>query len=339
MKRGLPAYVYPKGRKGYLYFIRGRVSQRVLSAPGTPEFAAEYARLLKAVAPPPRRTLAKLIVDYRQSPKWSKLAGNTRKSYARHLDYFAEVAGQIDPATMRRVHVNQMRDALADRPTDANRKIGALSVLFEHGIDIGWLDKNPVKGVRRLAPAGRQRQPWPVEMIAAFRAAADERTLLLFELLIGTGQRVNDVLSLRWSDLAGGGFSLTQGKTGTKLFIPLTARLASILDNTPKRALFIVAQDNGNRVGYNLAWKNFMDVRRQIGAVDYDIHGLRHTAASEIAAIPGMTSEHVKAITGHSETAMVMLYAGPAMQKARAAEAQEARGNGSKTKGESGNKS
>lgn len=331
MKRDLPAYCYRKGRRGYVYFVRGAICQRIHPAPGTPEFAAEYAKLLKGRSAPTTRTIAKLIENYRRSARWAKLSVNTRKSYERSLEYFASVAGDVDPATLRRVHINQMRDALADKPTDANRKIGALSVLMEHGIDIGWLTMNPAKGVRRLEPSGRVRQPWPEEMIKAFRAAADPRTLLLFELLIGTGQRIGDVLSLRWSDFDGAGFSLTQGKTKARLYIPLTERLRSILAATPRRALFIVAQPNGNRVSYNLAWKDFMAVRRKIGAEAYDIHGLRYTAASEIASIPGMTAEHVKAITGHSEAAMIRLYAGPAMQKARASEAQKARGNGTKT--------
>lgn len=335
MKRNLPAYVYQKGKKRYLYFMRGGRSHRIQNAPGTAEFAAEYAMLMKGISVEPKRTIAKLVADYRHSARWAKLASNTRKSYERSLAYFAKVAGHIDPATLQRVHINQMRDALADKPTDANRKIGTLSVLFEHGIDIGWLRENPAKGVRRLDVTGKIRQPWPVEMIEAFRAAADERTLLLFELLIGTGQRINDVLSLRWSDLAGDGFMVTQGKTTKRLFIPLTESLQTALRTTPRKALFIVAQANGNRVSYNLAWKDFMAVRRAIGAEEYDIHGLRYTAASEIAAIPGMTAEHVKAITGHSEAAMVHLYAGAAMQKARAEEAQKARGNGTKTKRES----
>jgi hypothetical protein len=38
-----------------------------------------------------------------------------------------------------------------------------------------------------------------------------------------------------------------------------------------------------------------------------------------------MTADHVRAITGHSATQMVRLYAGEAMQKARAKEAQAAR--------------
>lgn len=49
--RDLPKYVYPKGRKGYLYFVRGKVCQRMHGEPGSDEFEAQYRQL---VGPPPR---------------------------------------------------------------------------------------------------------------------------------------------------------------------------------------------------------------------------------------------------------------------------------------------
>ena len=37
-------------------------------------------------------------------------------------------------------------------------------------------------------------------MIDAAREKAEPRTRLLFELLLGTGQRIGDVLKMKWSD-------------------------------------------------------------------------------------------------------------------------------------------
>lgn len=329
MKRALPAYVYPKGKHGYLYFCRrGAKPVRMYCQPGTADFAAEYARLMKGTLPTPSRTIKKLIAHYLASPKWAKLARNTQKSYRRHFTYFEETIGTIDPATIRRVHVLEMRDSLADRPTDASRKVGALSVLMEHAIDIDWIKKangNPAKDVRKLAGLRPPREPWPADKIEAFREKADARTLLIFEMLIGTGQRIGDVLAMEWAHIGPDGISVAQEKTKARVTIPLTRHLAAILDAVPCRGEHIITQDNGRPVGYNLAWRDIMAVRVTIGAEAWDIHSLRHTAASEIASLPGMTVEHVRAITGHSSDSMARLYAGKAMQKSRAKEAQNAR--------------
>ncbi|WP_244519399.1 tyrosine-type recombinase/integrase [Paracoccus alcaliphilus] len=67
-----------------------------------------------------------------------------------------------------------------------------------------------------------------------------------------------------------------------------------------------------------------MSVRRQIDAEDYDIHGLRYSAASELAAV-GCSDDLIAAITGHTTASMVRKYAGTARQKVRAIEAQKLR--------------
>lgn len=325
MKKSLPAYVYPRGKRGYLYFIRPGICQRIKSEPGTADFAAEYAVLLRGKAAPAAVTIAKMIDAYERSPEWANLAGNTRKSYRRHLDYFRAKIGTFDPDRIRTRHLNEMRDALADKPTDANRKIACLSALYSWGQSQDWCKTNPAIVVKKLAPTGRKRGPWPLDLIDAARKTATGRDLLLFELLLGTGQRISDVLNMRWGDMDGDGITVTQAKTKAKVYIPLTDRLRRILAETPKRGLWTVCQNNGQRVSYNLAWKDMMALRVAIGAKGYDIHSLRHSAASEIASLPGMTADHVRAITGHSAVEMVRLYAGEAMQKARAKEAQAAR--------------
>lgn len=324
-KRSLPSYVYAKGKRGYLYFCRWGQTVRMHQRPGTAEFAAEYALLMRGRVQPAKRTIRGLVQKY-QAARWADLALNTRKSYARHFDYFIEKIGSTDPAVLRPVHVAEMRDALRDKPTDASRKVGALSSLLGFGVEIGWLDRNPAKGVRGLPGNRDKREPWPADKIEAFRAAADDRSRLVFELLLGTGQRIGDVLKMRWSDMDAKGINVRQEKTGKALYIPLTRQLRAELDQTPRRGDTIVAQDNGRSVSYSLAWRDFKLVRTAIDADAWDFHCLRYTAACEIAALPGMTREHVAALTGHRAAEMVDHYAGWAFANARIQEAQNARG-------------
>lgn len=325
-KRHLPKYTYRKGRKGYIYFIRGSQSVRMPDDPTSPDFAMLYAQLLNnRIVAPAKKSMKGLIAKYMQSPRWENLKPNTQKSYRQSFRYLEEKIGQFDPGAIRRKHVIEMRDALADTPTTANRRVGALSVLMEHAINLDWIETNPAKGVENLKGKREKRQPWPENMIEAFRSAADPETLLLFEMLLGTGQRIGDVLGMQWGHIEDGGITVKQGKTGTRLYIPFTERLSAILANQPRRGLYIVSQANGKPPSYNLAWRWIMDVRKEIGAEAWDIHSLRHTAASELAAL-GLSDEHIMAITGHASHGMVRLYAGPAAQKARAKEAQKARG-------------
>ena len=324
MKRDLPKYVYRKGRNRLLYFERGGRRHRIHDEPGTDAFWSTYARLLRGPAAEPTRTIRKLIELYRRSDKYRRLAANTRRSYETHMSYLIETAGRVDPATLRRVHVVQMRDALADTPTRATRCVRFLSVLLSFGSDIGWLDQNVAQGVEGLKGKRPPRQPWPQDMVDAYRAHATGRPLLMFELLIGTGQRIGDVLRMQWGHVEDGGILVRQGKTGAKLWVPFTARLSDMLAAEPRRGLFLVSQRDGRPVSYQLAWKEIRQVREAIGAQAHDVHALRHSAASELAAL-GLDDQHIASITGHTSSGMVRLYAGAAAQRARAEEVRDRR--------------
>lgn len=325
MKRHLPAFVYPKGKKGYLYFCRFGTTQRMHEKPGTAEFAAEYALLMRGKPPAPKRTIKGLVQKYVQSDRWPDLAANTKRSYLRHFKYLEEVAGLIDPATLRTSHIYEMRDALRDKPTDANRKIGALSTLLAHGVRIGWMDRNPAEGVEKLKGIRPPREPWPEAKIDAFRETAGPLPLLIFEMLLGTGQRIGDVLKMRWDEIEDGGIWVRQQKTGAGIFVPFTDGLSVVIDRTPRTGSTIIAQPNGRPCSYSYAHKLVTEVRVKIDGMPWDIHALRHSAASEIASLPGMSIEHVMAITGHSGEQMARHYSRRADMRAKAKEAQNAR--------------
>ena len=333
MKRDLPSYVYRKGKNRLIYFCRWGKTQRMYSTPGTAEFAAEYALMMRGNPPAPKRTVKGLIHRYMISDRWPALAVNTRKSYSRHFAYLEEAAGHIDPVTLRTSQIYEMRDALKDKPTDANRKIGVLSTLLAFGVRIGWLDRNVAEGVEQLKGVRPDREPWPEDKIAAYRAVADPLPLLIFEVLLGTGQRIGDVLAMKWADIEDGGIWVRQQKTGAGIFVPFTDALADALDAAPRIGETLIAQQNGRSVSYSLAHKLITDVRKKIDAMPWDIHCLRHSAAAEIASLPGMSIEHVMAITGHTSEQMARHYSRKADMRAKAREAQNAR----RTKQETGN--
>ena len=236
--------------------------------------------------------------------------------------------GDIDPRTIERRDVIRLRDANAETVRFANYCVQIMKILMEFAIDIGWLKNtqpNPAKGVSELKSKGKPRQPWPADMIAAYRETATDRALLVFELLLGTGQRIGDVLEMKWSDIEGDEIRVVQNKTGKELWIPLTPRLRALLGQTQRRSVFILT--NLNATGpwsYRGASQAVRKVRETIGAEEYDIHTLRHTAASELFEA-GCDDDLVKAITGHESTASVIRYGAAARQRTRAREAQKRR--------------
>lgn len=323
MKRDLPAYVYRR-KGGLLYYERrGSKSQRIYSEPGTPEFAIEYAKILNSVSSiPERRSFTELVASYRKSQRFKRLAPRTVKDYEKILSWVLEKLGPLPADKLQRKDVIRARDTNSGTVRFANYIVQVLRVLMEHAIDEGWRDDNPAKGVSLLQSTRAPREAWPAEMLVKFRKAAPDRALLVFELCVGTGQRIGDVLRMRWDDIEGDGINVRQGKTGARLWVPFTPQLRAVLDKTPRLGLTICAWGSAGKVtSYRSAAGLVMDVRKKIGAEAYDLHGLRYTAAAELAAM-GCSDELIMAVTGHKTRAMVAKYAGPARQKARAKQVQ-----------------
>ena len=304
-----------------------------LPSPDSPDFLPRYLTAKKGREPAPRkRNFVALIASYKRSHRFSKLAPRTRRDYDKCLLFFDGKIGKLDPAKMQRRHVIQMQMDNADTVRWANYLVQVVRVVFEHAIDLGWIERNPAKGVSMLKSKAPPRKPWPVHLIEAYRQKAEGRALLIFELCLGTGQRIGDVSKMRWADIEGEGINVRQGKTGRDLWIPFTPQLTSELARTPRHGLYIVSQPDSQPVSYRAAAFAVMKVRKEIGAEEYDIHALRHTTASELAAL-GLSDELIMAVTGHTSRASVVRYAGAARQRARAQVAQDVR-NGTKTKRE-----
>ena len=82
-----------------------------------------------------------------------------------------------------------------------------------------------------------------------------------------------------------------------------------------------MAQKNGRATSYRGAAELVMGVRKAIGAVQYDLHALRHSTASELLAA-GCTDEQVAAVLGHSSSRTVPIYTASVRQMERAKQAQ-----------------
>ena len=324
VKRQLPPFVYlRKGR--YAYFERGKVCQR-MPDPGTPEFHREYARLTDGGKPADHgpRTFAALVKAYRVSPEYKRLAPRTRADYEKVLDYIVARIGKLPVAAMKAKDVRRAQVETDRGVRFGNYIVSVLSVILEQARVAGWRDDNPARGIKKVKADGIDRQPWPDDMIAAYRAAATGRALLVFELCIGTGQRIGDVLRMRWDHIADGGINVRQGKTGRELWVPMPPRLTATLAQTARSGLTIVTGAHGRPASYRVVADEILAVRRKIGADAYDIHALRYTAAAQMAAM-GRSDDEIAAITGHASKQMLDKYAGKVRQITRAKIAQEGR--------------
>ena len=258
----------------------------------------------------PKNTFAALIESYKQSTRWPAKK-STADSYTRTLDKIKAKVGDMDCRRFRRSNIIAIRDKLAATSRrEADKQVTMYSILFEHAIDKDLMTHNPAKGVSRVNEAVEHKE-WPEWAVAGFRAHADPLTRTIFELALGTAQRLSDVLAMEWAHIEDDGINVVQQKTGAKLWVPFTPALRDYLAGIDRSLTFIV-HDKGRAVDRHRAQKLLARVRPLYGGEAFGWHGLRYNAAAEIGE---HSDEVVGAITGHASAQMIRKYTGKGRQR------------------------
>lgn len=192
-----------------------------------------------------------------------------------------------------------------------NRRITALSAVMRVAVkEYGWLTKNPVPNVTRLADSkGRERFLSEAEreaLLAACLASSCAALHPLVSLALATGGRKGELLGLEWKDvdLTRRVVRFRDTKNGESRTVPLATTAVDSLAAWGKDRLKVggVFPDQPGTI--QKAWEA---ARAEAKLEDFRFHDLRHSAASYLA-MSGASLMDIAAILGHKTLAMVKRY-------------------------------
>ena len=154
----------------------------------------------------------------------------TAEEYKRAVEHFINpVLGRQRIADVTRADVNRLHHRFRDRPYQANRSLAVLSKMMNQAEAWGLRQDgtNPVRHVKKYQEHKRERYLTGDELrrlgavLSSAQTSSTETpfSLAAIGLLILTGARLTEILSLRWDyvDLANGLLRLPDSKTGAKL--------------------------------------------------------------------------------------------------------------------------
>ncbi|MEY9462205.1 integrase [Bradyrhizobium ottawaense] len=123
-------------------------------------------------------------------------------------------------------------------------------------------------------------------------------------LLVETGMRRGELLSIRWRDVdfTGSTVQILKTKNGHPRRIPLTPTAQRTLEAIPRRGTDKVFPITANAI--RLAWER---LRVRAGLRDLHLHDLRHEAVSRFFEM-GLSVPEVALISGHREPRMLSRY-------------------------------
>ncbi|MCK1485912.1 site-specific integrase [Bradyrhizobium sp. 193] len=195
------------------------------------------------------------------------------------------------------------------KPPSVRRELVILRHVFEIA-KLEWglpIRQNPVKRIRLPQDAlPRERRLLGEDENQLYAAISNRSAWYLrpfLILLVETGMRRGELLSIRWRDVdfASSTVQILRTKNGHPRRIPLTPTASKTFQALP-RDTERVFPITGNAV--RLAWER---LRMRAGLVDLRLHDLRHEAVSRFFEL-GLSSTEVAAISGHREPRMLSRY-------------------------------
>jgi integrase len=206
-------------------------------------------------------------------------------------------------------------------PYQANRVLALLSKTFNLAVKWRMRSDNPTRGVERNPEHKRQRYARPDELerlLAALNAHPDRQAVDVIRVLLLTGSRKGEVMTMRWSDV-----DLTTGKwtkpaASTKANrvheIPLSAPARQLLAEIAKRRTsrkpdgFVFPSDtsaSGHVSDVGNAWRR---ICKAAGITGLRVHDIRHSYSSQLAS-SGVGLHVIGALLGHTQPQTTHRYA------------------------------
>ncbi len=216
-------------------------------------------------------------------------------------------------AEIDRDEVQRWFRSLHATPAAANRSAPILSVIMQQAEAWGLRPEggNPCKGIRRYRQKRRERFLSPEEyrrlgMVLDRHEARQPFQVAALRLLLLTGCRKSEIVTLEWRFYRDGRLFLEDSKTGPRT-VWLCRAAREVLDRLP-RSSRVVFPVGGLRAPWNWLDAFWKQIRAEAGLEGMRLHDTRHSFAS-IALSSGETIRTVGRLLGHDNAATTLKYA------------------------------
>jgi integrase len=327
---GFGARVTANGAKAYVltYSVRGSGRQRRYTIGGCDRWTASDARRrakeLKAEIDQGADPLADIKAE-REAPTMADLIERfeqehlPRKRETTVADYRLMLKTYVVPhfgehrkvadITFADIDALHRRITKAGHPYRSNRVLSLLSKMFALSIKWGMRNDNPCRGIERNTEYNRERYLSADELARLTKALAespDKDVADAIRLLLFSGARKNEVLTMKWADV-----DLTAGTWKKPANMSKTKKANEVELSAPARMLLVErmgrkadgeeyvfpGRGNGAHHGRDI-WHTWRKLCKAADISDLRIHDLRHSFASELVSA-GYSLPMIGSLLGH----------------------------------------
>jgi len=285
-----------QNRRTGIWYCYHRASRTRLEPPhefGSPEFfAALHAAEAKHKAKKPiKGTWGALVRSYRESPAFLTLKRRTKSDYLKLLDWLKGM-DDVPISAIQGPDIAKLRDkAFKSRKRHfANYLISTMSVIFNHGIEIGLAKSNPTVGIKRIrrpTEAPIANRAWSEAEKQIVLDHAPPHLIVPIAIARWTGLRQGDVIHLQRTAYQDGELNLITRKRGVPHWFRCPKPLKEILDSIPPHDGTTLCVNSYGRPwtqdGFRASFFKLIRKLEANGLVDSGLtfHGLRTSFAEE----------------------------------------------------------
>ena len=331
---GFGVRVHATGRKVFIIQSRGPSGlKRVTLGPvggGTIEKYRRDAAVVidrikrgedpRPAEPAPEPTVADLAARCVSARFGVRCKPATAKHYKMALDrHVLPMLGTMPLSEVGPKEAAALHHRMRDMPAMVNRAVWVLSRLFVMAEiwEMAPPGRNPCRYVGYYREKSRERFLTPEEfrrLGAALRryearGTTQASAVAALRLLMLTGCRMGEILSLRWDDVdrTSRVLRLRDGKTGPRM-VSLTGPVLAVLEGIERveDVRWVIRSKSDRRLtGLFYYWQH---IRRDAGLEDVRVHDLRHSYASRALAL-GESLAVIGGLLGHSKVETTAKYA------------------------------
>ncbi|KFL27059.1 integrase [Devosia sp. 17-2-E-8] len=297
--------------KGKIYYYAWRGGPAIKGQPGTPEFIASYNAAVADFRAPDSDRFRSVIVTYKASKDYKKLATTTKRNWNLWLDrigaYFGDLRiAQFDRADKIRPIIRKWRNTYNDRPRAADYGMQVLSRVLSFAVELGKVSSNPCEGIKHLYTGSRAEIIWTDADIETLHGGEKSSPVIMqaVNLAAHTGLRASDLIRLSWSHVSENAIIMTTGKSRHRreVVIPLYDELRTLLAGIPKLSPVILTSSRETPwtvSGLNSSFYTAMQ-KSDLKSRDLHFHDLRGTAATKFY-VAGLSERVIAEILGWEE--------------------------------------
>ena len=319
--KGLCLRVYPSGTRNFVLdrMTRGR------------RHYASIGRAESMSVPQARREARALIAAFTDTVKksggprtpgrpMSEFADEFLERYARHWKpstltgsayavrkYILPTFGHMSVDTITAEQVKDWFASMTERPGVANRSMPIMSTMMRMAELWGYRahNSNPCRNTKRYPVQGRERFLTAEEMARLSAVLTRDEfwcphIVAIIRLLMLTGCRVGEIISLEWDWIKNRRIHLPDSKSGPRT-VWLSSAARAVIDAIPRYSpecpwLFPSRPPTRSIDNFEYQWHR---IRNEASLPGLRLHDLRHTWAS-VAAMNGVDMVTIAKLLGHA---------------------------------------